>query len=337
TNNHTTQYLNMTFNHLQVLSDELTIKAGLQADRRSIQSNDRGDHQDWHTGIYAMGVLQPSDQLNLTGSLRLDYDENYGWELSPQVNASWVLPSLLLRGALGRSIRAADYTERYVSNNLLNLTGGRSLGNPDLLAEKGWSEEFGLDFYPIKGFTIKATAFFRQSERLIDYVRTPASEISIGSLQEGENYFFAQNISAVNTNGAELEAWYQEDFGNDIRLRLSLGYTYLNTTNDQGIVSVYISSHAQHLLTSQLILNIKKVELAIGGHYVNRDAREALTINANLKPNYSVWHGRISAEITKDIRLQVQVQNIFDTQYQNILGARMPGAWLQAGINWRIK
>ncbi|MEM8887728.1 MAG: TonB-dependent receptor, partial [Bacteroidota bacterium] len=277
------------------------------------------------------------NQINLTGSLRLDYDENYGWELSPQVNASWVLPNLLLRGSVGRSIRAADYTERYVSNNLLNLTPGRSLGNPDLLAEKGWSEEFGVDFFPIKNLTIKATAFFRQSERLIDYVSTPASEITIGDLQEGGNYFFAQNISAVNTNGAELEAWYQEDFGNNIRLRLSLGYTYLNTTNDQGVVSVYISSHAQHLLTSQLILSIDKIELALGGHYVSRDAREALSINANLNPTYSVWHGRISGEIIDGIRVHVQMQNIFDTQYQNILGSRMPGAWLQTGISWRIK
>ncbi|MEO1215194.1 MAG: TonB-dependent receptor [Bacteroidota bacterium] len=337
TNNHTTQYLNMTFNHLQELSDQFTLKAGLQADRRGIESNDRGDHQDWHTGIYAMGILQPSDQINLTGSLRLDYDENYGWELSPQVNASWVLSNLLLRGSVGRSIRAADYTERYVSNNLQNLTPGRSLGNPDLLAEKGWSEEFGVDFFPIKNLTIKATAFFRQSERLIDYVSTPASEITIGDLQEGGNYFFAQNISAVNTNGAELEAWYQQNFGNNGNLRLSLGYTYLNTSNDQGVVSVYISSHAQHLLTSQLILSIDKVELALGGHYVNRDAREALSINANLNPSYSVWHGRFSVEIIEGIRVQAQMQNIFNTQYQNILGSRMPGAWFQGGISWRIK
>ena len=337
TNNHTTQYLNMTCNHLQELSDQFTLKAGLQADRRSIESNDRGDHQDWHTGIYAMGVLQPSSQLNLTGSLRLDYDENYGWELSPQVNASWVLSSLLLRASAGRSIRAADYTERYVSNNLQNLTPGRSLGNPDLLAEKGWSEEFGVDFFPSKNLTIKATAFFRQSERLIDYVSTPAAEISIGDLQEGGNYFFAQNISAVNTNGAELEAWYQQDFGKNSNLRLSLGYTYLNTSNDQGVVSVYISSHAQHLLTSQLIITLDKVELALGGHYVSRDAREALSINANLNPTYSVWHGRFSVEIIEGVRVQAQMQNIFNTQYQNILGSRMPGAWFQGGINWRIK
>jgi len=30
------------------------------------------------------------------------------------------------------------------------------------------------------------------------------------------------------------------------------------------------------------------------------------------------------------------VRNIFDTQYQEILGARMPGRWLMAGISWNF-
>lgn len=337
TNKHTSRYLNMTFNHLYEIDEGLTIKAGIQGDKRSIESNDRGSHEDWHLGIYSMGIYQPNTALNLTGSLRLDYDENYAFELSPQLNASYVLSTILFRGSVGRSIRAADYTERYVSFNLTNLTPGRSLGNPDLLAESGWSEEIGIDFYPVKGLTLKGTAFFRQSDRLIDYVSTPASQISIGSLQEGGNYFFAQNIAKVQTKGFEFEAWYQREFSGNNRLKMSLGYTYLETENDQGISSVYIASHAKHLLNSQLILDMGIVELSLGGHFLSRNESQALQINAGLKPAYSVWHGRLSMEMIDDVSVQLQLQNLFNTQYQNILGARMPGRWAQVGINWRIR
>ena len=87
-------------------------------------------------------------RLNLTGSLRLDYDENYGLELPPAQHISYVRFPTSPRASAGRSIRAADYTERYVSYNLENLTPGRNLGNLELEAERAWSEEFTLGLPP---------------------------------------------------------------------------------------------------------------------------------------------------------------------------------------------
>ncbi|MCB9298482.1 MAG: TonB-dependent receptor [Lewinellaceae bacterium] len=52
------------------------------------------------------GRSRPGKHLNLTGSLRLDYDENYGLEFTPQLNVSYILSNLTLRASAGRSIRA---------------------------------------------------------------------------------------------------------------------------------------------------------------------------------------------------------------------------------------
>lgn len=197
TNNHTTQLINLTYNHLYAVSEALSLKGGLQLDKRSIESNDRGDHDDVHYGAYVMGVYQQG-KFNGNLNLRADYDENYDFQVSPSLNLSYVWPKLVLRGSVGKSIRAADYTERYVSNNLMDLTAGRSLGNPDLSSELSWSEELGIDYSVSNGFGISATVFSRQSSDLIDYVSTPAAAIGsvseIGSLQEEASYFFAQNI-----------------------------------------------------------------------------------------------------------------------------------------------
>ncbi len=337
TNLHTTQFWNINVNHLHIVNDQLSLNVGGQLDRRSIESTDRGDHQDWHTGAYLMGVLRPDNHLNLTGSLRLDYDENYGLEFTPQLNISYVLQRITFRGAVGRTIRAADYTERYVSYNLENLTPGRSLGNPNLEAERAWSEEIGVDYRLTKNWQLKATGFLRQSSNLIDYITTNEVDIPNNSnLQAGADYFYAGNLSEVNTQGIELESWLRHSFGNQQSIQWSLGYTYLKTTSDEDVVSVYIASHARHLLSTNLILQTGKFEVALNGVHKERNARAAGAINARLKPNYQVWNMRLGYQLTPQFGLNFQVHNLFDEDYQDILGAQMPTRWLMAGLKFKI-
>ena len=339
TNNHTSQLLNFTLNHLQFINDRFTLKAGAQVDQRKIESNDRGNHDDLHIGAYAIGVYRYNG-LNLSMSLRGDYDDNYEFEFSPQLNVSYVLPTITFRASAGRSIRAADYTERYVSNNLPNLTPNRSLGNPDLIAERGWSEEVGIDYTLSKNWQLKATAFARQSSNLIDYVSTNQADIGsvseTGSLQEGANYFFASNISDVRTNGFEVESHFRQTLGARKSIQWNMGYTYLKTSNEEGVVSVYISSHARHLFTTQFLLQWDRFDLAVSGLYKERNSQIASDIETELARDYDVWNARVGFAITESFGLNLQVQNLFDQQYYNILGARMPSRWLMAGMKWNI-
>ena len=338
TNLHTTQFWNFNVNHLHVLSEQFSLNFGGQIDRRAIESTDRGDHNDWHYGAYTMGAFRPSDQLNISGSLRLDYDQNYGLEFTPQFNISYTPSAFTFRAAVGRSIRAADYTERYVSFNLLDLTPGRSLGNPDLEAEQAWSEEVGLDYRVSKTWQLRATAFFRQSSNLIDYVATNEMDIPNNqNLQEGADYFYATNITDVQTSGFEVESWLRHSFGNQKGIEWSLGYTYLNTTNEADVISVYISSHAGHLLSTNLIFDVNKFQVALNGLYKQREERLASSINARLSPNYQVWNLRLGYSLSPEFGLNFQVHNLLDEDYQDILGAQMPGRWLMGGLKFALK
>lgn len=337
TNIHTTKFWNFNVNHLQIINEGLNLNFGAQIDRRSIESTDRGNHNDLHYGIYAMGLFRPLDNLSLSASLRLDYDENYGTEFTPQATASYTLNNLSLRAAAGRSIRAADYTERYVSFNLENLTPGRSLGNPNLAAEQAWSEEIGFDYQVSNAWQLKATAFFRQSSSLIDYVSTNTALIPNNqNLQDGANYFYATNIIEVQTNGFELESWFNYTINEKNSLAWSLGYTYLNTSNEEEVLSVYISSHAGHLLNTNLILDIDVFSIAINGLYKQRTARLASAINASLAPSYQVWNLRMGYQLRPEFGLNFQIHNAFDQDYQDILGAPMPGRWLMGGLQFKL-
>ena len=37
------------------------------------------------------------------------------------------------------------------------------------------------------------------------------------------------------------------------------------------------------------------------------------------------------------LSLNLQILNLLDKEYQNILGAKMPGRWLMGGISWTIE
>lgn len=339
TNQHVTNLFNVNVNHLREFTPRFSMNFGGQLTRRTIESNDRGDHDDMHVGLYVMGVYRPIQELILTGSLRYDYDENYDSEVTPQFNISWqAMPAWRFRGSVGRSIRAANYTERYVSFNLPNLTPGRNLGNPNLLAERSWSQEMGFDIDLNEYWQVKATGFLRQSGNLIDYVETNEMDIpNNGNLQVDADYFFAQNISDVATRGLETELWYRRSLGERGRVHASLGYTYLNTTNEEGIVSVYISSHARHLLTTNLLLQAGAWEFGINGLYKVRNERFAESINSALEPSYTLWNLRAGYQVIPEFGLNLQIHNMLDADYQDILGAQMPGRWLMAGVSFALR
>jgi len=338
TNEHLSQFYNLNANHSLELSPRWSVNLGTQFTYRTIESNDRGNHDDTHAGLYGMAVWRPLRTLTLTGSLRYDYDENYGSELTPQLNIAYqVLPRLRLRASAGRSIRAADYTERYVSFNLADLSPGRNLGNPDLLAERSWSQELGLDADLGEHLQLKATGFLRQGRNLIDYVETNAADIPNNDrLQEGADYFFAQNIADVRTQGVEAELWYRRALGRRGHLQASLGYIYLNTGNPGGLVSVYISSHARHLLTANLRLRAGAFELGVNGLYKQRNDRFAESIDSTLEPAYTLWNARAGYRILPELGLSLQVHNLFDADYQDILGAPMPGRWVMGGLFFNL-
>ena len=338
TNIHTMDYLNLTVNNSNEINKKLIVKSGIQADLRKIESNDRGNHSDYHFGAYLMGVYK-SNNLVFTTVLREDYDENYGFEFCPQINASYNMDNFVLRASAGRSIRAADYTERFISNNIDSLKPGRNLGNPDLMAERGWSEEIGINYSPFKNSLFKATIFSRQSSNIIDYMLTNESEIGsvsdIGSLLLGEDYLFAKNFKDVYVNGFELELSSKFFISENRTLNWQMGYTYTDISNDN--LGVYLSSFAKHLLNAQLILDYNSFQFSISGLYKERNALVAETISSNLDKNYFLLNGRVALEIKDGASLNIQILNFTNTYYQNILGAKMPGRWLMGGISWRLE
>jgi vitamin B12 transporter len=336
---HLMHYLNVQGQHQVQISPKVRATLGGQVDRRAIQSNDRGNHDTWHAGAFAVAVVSPTPGLNLTGALRLDHDQAYGTELVPQLNASQQLgDKLTVRGAVGRAIRAADFTERYTSNVRPGIVPtGFNVGNPGLQAEHTINYEAGFDFQPWQVLTLRSTYFNRYGRNLIDYVNQSGTQVieatGFTNLNPNATYRFAQNLFAVTTQGIETEVATRAQLTPGLRLDGTVGYTWVHLNTEGSVASQYLSNVARHLLTGTVSLTHKRFTATLSGLYKKRDAQSAATISRELTPSYAVFNARLDlALLPERVWLTGQVQNLFNAKYSDLLGAQMPTRWLMGGV-----
>jgi iron complex outermembrane receptor protein len=146
-NEHTTDQLFLNLSHQYELTgasvsnrfNYIRLMAGGQYLDKQIESTDRGDHHTDMGGIYAIGTFSWVNGLNVTASARLQFDSIASTEFLPQLSASYSVGDITFRSSAGRAIRVGDFTERYISSQIPNLTPGRNIGNPDLQPERSWT------------------------------------------------------------------------------------------------------------------------------------------------------------------------------------------------------
>ena len=137
-------------------------------------------------------------------------------------------------------------------------------------------------------------------------------------------------------NGFELELNTNISLENNNSLNCQMGYTFTDITNDT--LGIYLSSFAKHLINAQLILNYNSFQFSISGLYKERTAQAAESISSDLQSSYGLLNARVGYWLMDNkLSLNVQILNLLDKEYQNILGAKMPGRWLMGGISWRLE
>lgn len=318
-----------------IFSNNTTLSGGAQVQNKKIISNDRGDH----TLVQAAGFIilnQNVGNLRLMPAFRVDYTQHSGTEFVPQLNLSYKKNNLQLRASAGKTIRQADFTERYNNYNKTLVTSG-SIGNPDLEAEHSFSYEAGADLF-IKSFLkISATAFKRDQQDLIDWTPTPYNMMPRKiNLSPAGTYALAKNISKVNTGGFETDAQFTKSFGNSQHIRLMTGLVWLNSKSSDSVLSFYISSHAKFSNNFSIAYDNKYFALSVSGIYKKRKPQTATAINASLSREYFLLNLRTEVYLLKKFSVFAQADNLFDANYSDLLGSQMPGRWIMGGLKLEL-
>lgn len=318
----------------QSYSPTLTIATGLHYQNKSIRSNDRGNHTMNHLAPYVT-IHKQMGNLYVNPSIRLDLRESIGAEIVPQLNLAFRKDKWQLRSTIGKSIRDADFTERYNNYNKPLVTGG-SIGNPSLHAEKSLSYEVGADWFFNSKIKLSTTVFQRHHSNMIDYIATQYADMPRkDNLIPTGSYALAKNIAEVKTSGAELDLQYREQIKENQLIWVAAGLQWLNSQSNSQELTFYLSSHARWIANTSINYQYKNFQLSINSVYKNREPRQADAIQVKLTREYFLLNTKAEYSIGK-FGFFVQSDNLFNTQYSDLLGSVMPGRWISGGTKFRL-
>jgi vitamin B12 transporter len=279
------------------------------------------------TGYAAEYVGKPFTDFSWTLSGRRDdfsdVDDAHTWQLA----ASWhLVPALKLRGSVGTGSKAPTFTERF------GFFADLFIGNPDLKPEtsRGWELGLETDFNR-DGLRLSAAWFEQTLEDEIDgFVFDPDSFLFTAENKQEKSH--RQGLELV-LDGTLTDA-----------LSYAASYTYVNATQSD--------------IPGESKREIRRPRhvASLSANYGFAQARGNLNLNINYNGSqldnffpppffaleevelsrYTVVGLAASWKLTAGLELVGRISNLFDEDYEEIVGFARPGRGLYAGLRGRF-
>ncbi len=300
----------------QQLYKTWTLKAKLQWDNERVRSNNYvGEKRRNLVSAYAAISGEPFDcaQLNLTA--RYDWTDGKPMGLFPTATFSYQLPFYkAMSFTLG-------YSHNYRNPSLNDLYWYPG-GNPDLLPENGRTVDlavkYGLQKGPFK-LDLRTGGYFSNVKNWIQWMPT------------SYRFWVPENVSKVFARGIENHidaAFVKENW----KVMLSGNYVFTVTTDESekayqqgtnGKQLIYIPRHhANFFLNTQWkTWNLSYTVEMTGRRSTSYNAQEFFAYDL---PAYMLHHVAIGKQFKK-FRIELRCNNLFDTDYQNVIWRAMPG------------
>lgn len=279
---------------------------GFQFLSDDIKSNNLGEHSRNNKGLFIEHLFSPTDNLNLTfGGFVYNYDL-IGWKIWPGFDVNYSFgENYSLFASIGKAFRVPSYTDLYYNDPATE-------GNADLESEETLNSEIGLKYISDKVFA--SVAFFNNDgKNIIDWIRLDPSD-----------KWKARNITRVKTNGVEFELNLITKEFIPFVSRVSLGYTYLVSDKkdeefDSRYALEYLRNQATLSITNDLPFDVK---LNWFFRYEDRyNFEDAFITDLKLSRKYNAFTIHFSAI------------NLFDIDYMDVNGVRLPNRWIRAGLS----
>lgn len=287
-------------------------------------------------GLYSEANIAWTEQLTLTPSLRIDWADTYGANISGGLSATYAInDEWTIKGGIARAFKSPNLyqlSERYVYATRGNgcpymadgtrLSNCRVLGNPDLDPETSINTEIGIAYAGLNGIEATLTYFHNDYHDKIQAGTQRIGTMTVGTTTY--NVFQWTNIPDAVVSGLE------GSFGAELSdtLRLNVNGTYMIdseqklTTQAGDNIKVPLSLVPEYTINASLdwqatdrltitpsLTHYGKIEASnysatTGVANSDTDARGGYTL-VNLAVNYT---------FDDDLRLGAGVTNLFDKQ-----------------------
>lgn len=231
---------------------------------------------------------------------RLDDHSLYGAEFNPKTSFMWeVTDNTRLRASIGRAFKSPTIRQLYVSFKHGNWW---NKPNEDMNPEVSWGYSAGIEHIFLKQLSVNVSLFRNDVKDIIVAVDT-SEKI------DGTPVRTWKNVRKAFTQGVELgiKAAVLDN------LILNLGYTYLDTENEDTKKELPYNPH--HTASIGMDYEIKPWKASV--HWRTNYISEVYTDEANTKKikDYSISNLKIIKDITKNISVSMDVDNIFESDY----------------------
>jgi iron complex outermembrane receptor protein len=138
-------------------------------------------------------------------------------------------------------------------------------------------------------------------------------------------------VKWVKTQGIELYASHSFMIAKKINVNLQTNITWLDSKTSDSIPSFYILSHAKFLMQNNVQIRYKNWEILWQSVYKERNGTQAAAIKAVQGKAYWLNNARIQYSVNH-LSVFLNVQNVGNISYSDLLGSRMPNRWASMGV-----
>lgn len=152
--------------------------------------------------LFVEDEFSVTDDLTLTGGLRMDDHEFYGKHWNPRAYAVYKLTDeITIKGGVAKAFRAPTLRELSPSFGT-STQGGAAImyGNRDLKPETSVTEELGIAYDHESGFSASATLFNTEFKNKLTSYQVAGETDSLTGL----NMFIYDNVGKANIRGVEM-------------------------------------------------------------------------------------------------------------------------------------
>lgn len=263
-------------------------------------------------GIYLQDQLKIGQNLFSTIGFRLDEHDKFGSALTYRIAPAYIIwqTGTKLKATFGSGFKAPS---------LFNLYDP-VFGNPDLHPEKSLGFDAGVEQYFVKELISMGVTYFQNN---------------FSDLLGFDKNFKAININKAKTSG--VETFLTVKAMNNLEIKLN--YTFTNSKDisdnspnkNQKLIrrpeqkaGLFVS----HSFFNRLNLNI---EFVFVGKRDDLNFSKYPAERISLK-NYSITNLAAHYDVLNFLRLNIRIENIFNTDYEEVYGYATPGFSIYGGI-----
>ncbi len=105
----------------------------------------------------------------------------------------------------------------------------------------------------------------------------------------------------------------------------------MQVSNAENIAAQYLANIARHVVSGAVSLTSRWLNGSLNGLW--KQPAAAAAINRTQRTEHLVFNARLEAALLPErLWLTGRVQNLFNEQYSDLLGAQMPSRWLMGGL-----